>query len=63
MENFSDLDYVWVLVATALVFIMQAGFMCIECGMARAKNNINVAVKNIADFTLATVLFGWWVLG
>ena len=61
MDGISQLDYVWVLIATALVFIMQAGFMCIECGMSRAKNTINVAVKNISDFTLSVVLF--WIIG
>ena len=61
MDNFLQLDYVWVLIATALVFIMQAGFMCLECGNARAKNSINVAIKNMTDFCLAVVLF--WVIG
>ena len=45
-----NMDYIWVLTAAALVFLMQAGFMCLESGMARAKNSINVAIKNMADF-------------
>ena len=45
MAESSSLDYVWVLVSTALVFPMQwASFMCIECGNARAKNSINAAI-------------------
>ncbi|TWT38457.1 ammonium transporter [Blastopirellula retiformator] len=57
----TPLDYVWILVAAALVFLMQAGFMCLECGMARAKNSINVAVKNVADFLIAVIAF--WLFG
>ena len=57
----SALDYIWVLTASALVFLMQAGFMCLESGMARAKNSINVAIKNMADFMLSFALF--WVFG
>ncbi|EAQ80733.1 ammonium transporter [Blastopirellula marina] len=57
----SSLDYVWVLLAASLVFLMQAGFMCLECGMARAKNSINVAVKNIADFLISVAAF--WLFG
>ena len=55
------LDFVWVLLAAVLVFFMQAGFMCLECGMSRAKNSINVAVKNMADMVLAVA--GYWAVG
>ena len=56
-----NLNYVWVLAAAALVFLMQAGFMCLESGLARAKNSINVAIKNLADFVLAVASF--WAIG
>ena len=56
-----NLDYVWVLTAAAMVFLMQAGFMCLESGMARAKNSINVAVKNMTDFVLSVSAF--WLFG
>lgn len=56
-----NLNYVWVMVSAALVFVMQAGFMCLEAGLARAKNSINVAIKNLADFAIAASLF--WVVG
>ena len=55
------LNLIWVLVAAALVFLMQAGFMCVEAGLAQAKHSINVAVKNLADFVLAVILF--WAVG
>ncbi|MCL9782478.1 ammonium transporter [Vibrio sp. S4M6] len=56
----SNLDVLWVLVATGLVFFMQAGFTMLESGMIRAKNSYNVAVKNISDFTAAVLSF-WFV--
>ena len=56
-----SVDFVWVIAASALVFLMQAGFLGLESGLSRAKNSINVAVKNMADFVLA--LAGFWVIG
>jgi Amt family ammonium transporter len=51
-----NLDLVWIMVATALVFFMQAGFTFVETGVVRAKNSINVAMKNVVDmiFAIAT---------
>ncbi|MCW5771891.1 MAG: ammonium transporter [Rhodospirillaceae bacterium] len=55
------IDLLWVLVAAAMVFVMQAGFCCLESGFVRAKNGINVAVKNLMDFCIAGFLF--WAVG
>ncbi|QDU72613.1 ammonium transporter [Mucisphaera calidilacus] len=52
-----NLDFVWIIAASALVFLMQAGFMCLESGMSRAKNSTNVAIKNMADLLIAVVAF------
>jgi Amt family ammonium transporter len=57
----TGLDYVWILAASALVFLMQAGFMALESGMARAKNSINIAIKNLTDFIIAVA--GFWAVG
>ncbi len=57
----SNLDILWLLICAILVFLMQAGFMCLESGLARKKNSINVALKNIADFGIAVVTF--WAFG
>ena len=54
-------NYFWLLVAALLVFIMQAGFLCLESGRIRSKNSINVAAKNIADFVISIVIF--WLFG
>ncbi|MDY7012208.1 MAG: ammonium transporter, partial [Cyanobacteriota bacterium] len=56
-----DLDVAWMLGCAGLVFLMQPGFMCLESGLTRSKNNINVAVKNLADFGSAVILF--WSVG
>ncbi|MCB5163069.1 hypothetical protein [Marinomonas algarum] len=33
-------EYSWLLVTSALVFMMQAGFLCLESGRIRSKNSI-----------------------
>ena len=40
---------------------MQAGFLCLESGTVRSKNSINVAAKNMADFSLSAAIF--WLVG
>lgn len=57
----SFVDTLWVIDCAILVFIMQAGFMCMESGLSRFKNSINVALKNAADFGVSVVIF--WVFG
>ncbi|MEO0562712.1 MAG: ammonium transporter, partial [Chloroflexota bacterium] len=57
----TSLDILWVLVSAGLVFLMQGGFLCLETGLTRNKNNINVAIKNITDFGLTTIIF--WMFG
>jgi len=56
-----DTDMLWIIVSAALVFLMQPGFMCLESGLTRSKNSINVAIKNFADFVLSVSVF--WMLG
>ena len=53
----SFIDTLWVIDCAILVFIMQAGFMCVESGLSRHKNSINVALKNAADFGVSVVVF------
>jgi ammonium transporter, Amt family len=55
------LNTVWVVVAGALVFLMQAGFALLESGMSRAKNAVNVMMKNYMDLCVGSLLF--WLIG
>ena len=54
-------DYVWTLVAAALVFFMQAGFALVEAGFTRAKNAVNIMMKNLMDFSVGSLAF--WAIG
>jgi Amt family ammonium transporter len=54
-------NYVWTLVAAALVFFMQAGFAMVETGFTRAKNAINIMMKNLMDFSIGSLAF--WAVG
>jgi Amt family ammonium transporter len=60
MDAASLLNICWVLTSAALVFLMQGGFLCLEAGVTRTKNAINVAFKNIADFGISAAVF--WAL-
>ena len=53
MDTALQFNTLWVLICTALVFFMQAGFCCLESGLSRSKNSINVAIKNVVDLCVA----------
>ena len=59
--NAQALDLLWIVLCAALVFLMQAGFLCLESGLTRNKNSINVAAKNVADFAIAALVY--WLVG
>ncbi|MDT7043444.1 ammonium transporter [Candidatus Nitronereus thalassa] len=61
MEEVLPNDATWLLICTAFVLLMQAGFVCLESGLVRAKNSINVAIKNVVDFCIASIMF--WGVG
>lgn len=54
-------DFVWTLFAAMLVFFMQAGFALVEAGFTRAKNVVNIFMKNLLDFSLGSIVF--WAVG
>lgn len=57
----SELQVIWVAVCVTLVFFMQAGFALLESGASRAKNSINVLMKNYMDMCLGGLIF--WGVG
>ncbi|SDT84920.1 ammonium transporter [Desulfobacula phenolica] len=57
----SHADYVWTLVAAMMVFFMQAGFTMVETGFTRAKNAVNIMMKNLMDFSMGSIVY--WAVG
>jgi Amt family ammonium transporter len=47
----------WILLCAGLVAFMQAGFALLELGMARPKNCLNVAMKNMLDMGIGFICF------
>jgi ammonium transporter, Amt family len=56
-----ETDIMWLAIASALVFFMQAGFALLESGMSRTKNSVNVLMKNYIDLCVGTLIF--WMFG
>ena len=52
---------IWLLLTGFLVFFMQAGFALVECGLTRAKNSVNIMMKNMLDFCFGALLY--WGIG
>ena len=61
MAHSQLLDILWIVLCTGLVLIMQGGFLCLETGVTRSKNSINVAFKNATDLVVTVIVF--WALG
>ena len=60
-KNFSLIQNIWLLLAGALVFFMNAGFALLEAGFCRRNNSINVLAKNLVVFCVAAIAF--WMFG
>lgn len=52
-----NINIVWTCLAAFLVFFMQAGFAMVEGGFTRAKNNVNIMMKNLMDFSFGSLAF------
>ncbi len=57
----NSINTVWTLVAAFLVFGMQAGFIILEAGFARARETVNVLMECIFDTCICGILF--WAIG
>jgi Amt family ammonium transporter len=53
----TNINIVWTCVAAFLVFFMQAGFAMVETGFTRAKNAVNILMKNLMDFSIGSLAF------
>ncbi|MGB3513400.1 MAG: ammonium transporter [Microcoleaceae cyanobacterium] len=60
-NNFAAVENIWLLLAGALVFFMNAGFALLEAGFCRSNNSINVLAKNLIVFCVAAIAF--WMFG
>ncbi|TGL37345.1 ammonium transporter [Leptospira perdikensis] len=56
-----EANWVWTCIAAFLVFFMQAGFAYVEAGFTRAKNAVNILMKNFSDLTVGAIAY--WVVG
>ena len=64
-QIFDSFDMIWLILAAALVFFMQAGFAMVETGLTRAKNAANIIMKNLMDFSGGAIIylfFGWAIM-
>lgn len=47
----------WMLFATSLVFLMHLGFAVLESGLTRAKNTVNILVKNVSIVAIGIMTY------
>lgn len=59
--GFNAVGTIWLLIASVLVFFMNAGFAMLETGFCRTENAVNVLAKNLIVFCVATLAF--WLFG
>jgi len=61
-QNYNEaLDTMWMLLSTALVFMMHSGFSLLEAGSVRSKNTQNILGKNVLVVTVGFI--SWYVIG
>lgn len=61
LSTSDKIDMVFIGFSAILVFLMQSGFALLESGMVRAKNTVNVLMKNYVD--LCVVMLVFWIVG
>src|SRR5215213_4166326 len=55
------INTMWVMIAAALVFFMQAGFAFLEIGFSRAKNAGTIIAKILTNLSIASLAY--WAVG
>jgi Amt family ammonium transporter len=56
-SNALSIDTMWVLIAGFLVFLMHAGFTCVEAGFTQAKNTVNIIMKNVMTISIGVICY------
>ena len=56
-EAIFTVNNVWMMICTALVFLMHLGFSLLEIGLTRQKNTINILFKNVFIVSIGLVLY------
>ncbi|MCX7841795.1 MAG: ammonium transporter [Clostridia bacterium] len=56
-SNAVAINTVWTLIAAFLVFLMHAGFTCVEAGFTQAKNTVNIIMKNFMTVAIGVIAF------
>lgn len=51
------LNTAFVMLCSAMIFLMQAGFAFLEAGSVRAKNTSSILLKNIVDAAIGVIMF------
>jgi Amt family ammonium transporter len=67
LYNLNDFksNNLWIMLAGCLVFIMHLGFACVESGLTRAKNTVNILFKNVMVVMIGITMYaicGWQVM-
>lgn len=58
LPSFFVTSNLWIMLAGCLVFIMHLGFACVESGLTRAKNTVNILFKNTMIVMIGIVMYG-----
>lgn len=58
MENLQiNINHIWVVMAACMVFFMQIGFTSYETGFSQSKNAISIAIRNLVDTLISSLVF------
>jgi len=55
------INNVWIIISAALVFLMHAGFACVEAGFTQSKNTANIIMKNFMTIAIGSICY--YVIG
>lgn len=56
-DTIFTINNVWMMICTALVFLMHLGFSLLEIGLTRQKNTINILFKNVFIISIGIILY------